>query len=715
MPIQLTVDRSIAEYKSSSRCLVYLDPAVMEEQQIHPGELIQVTTLRERSILARVGQPVPTDRAKKLIRLDRFLRQSTKTRLNDVVEIQKAKERPVKKAVLCPAIDVSEAHHILDHLKENFVENQTPLSIGSVLYSTFHNSVAGTTYKTVELEPGPGVITDETLIQLDTIESRTPEGVFDITFEDVGGLDREIKLIRELVQLPLQFPQVYRQIGINPPRGIILYGAPGSGKTHIARAMANEFQARFYYINGPSIVGTYTGETEANLRKIFGEATHHAPSIIFIDELDSVAHKRGESGSMTDVRMVTQLLSLLDGLQKVDGVIVFGTTNRLEAIDLAFRRPGRFDREIFIGPPNPEGRLDILHIHSREMPLSNEAIDYLPELAAKTHGFVGADIMELCREAGLNALRKSASALVDHLTAFRLQPENLSVTHADFDEALKHVKPSAIREALVSIPDVTWNDVGGLGPVKRKLRDIVEKTFGDPGSRLSGRTVSPRGVLLYGPSGTGKTLLAKAIANECKVNFLALDGPEIFSKWLGESEEGIRHIFRVARQLAPSIVFFDQLDALAPHRGINTGSKTTERVVSQLLSELEGIETMSNILVIGATNRVDLVDPSMLTPGRLRVHVFIPLPDEKGRREILTIHSRTMKIDPSTNPSELIDHLSHSTEGFSGAQLKAVCEEAEWLAFGEDEKSDGGITPEHFAQALERIKEIASHWPQGHQ
>lgn len=703
MNIELTVDRSVSEYITSSKCLVYIDPDVMDKHELHPNDLIEITTPREKSTIARIASPVLQDRGKNIIRLDRFLRQAIKASINETVGINKIEIGDAKRICLSPAIDVSVAHDLVEHLTETFSQNMTPVCIGSILYCTFHDSIAGTTYKVVEIEGERGVITEKTEIIIESPELRKVEFTFDTTFEDVGGLGKEIKLIRELVQLSLQFPQIYRQIGINQPRGIVLYGPPGCGKTHLTRAISNELKARFYYINGPSIVGTYAGETEANLRKIFFEAAHHGPSVIFIDELDAIAPKRGDVGSQSDIRAITQLLSLLDGIQRVDGVIVIGTTNRVDAIDLAFRRPGRFDREIYVGPPDSAGRYDILKVHTREMPLSGDTIDYLIELAKITHGFVGADIMELCREAGLNALRRSNYMYSDSLSAFQIRPENIEVLKEDFLNALGSIKPSAIREVLISASDVKWDDIGGLSSIKKRLKTFVEFAFKGIGIN---KDIGVPGILLYGPPGTGKTMLAKALANEGKVNFIALDGPEIFSKWLGESEEAVRHVFRVAKQLSPAIVFFDQIDAIAPSRGMDSGSRTTERVVNQLLSELDGIEATSNILTIGATNRMDLVDPALLRYGRLGTHIYVPIPDKYERREILNIFLANAEFDEVKAKGEIIDLLAERADGFSGAQLRAICEEAKWMALSEDGYDKEGIRLKsvYVMDALEQLR-----------
>jgi len=678
MPITLSVDRVKSELTNvASKSLVHLDPAVLEAHGLQMGAVIKISTdFTKYPIAARIGNCYEEDRGNGTIRLDRFLRTALKAKVNQEVTIELIPSVPALTSLtLMPPIDVSTAHHLNHHLQESFIANRTPLGRGSVVYVTFHDSVAGTTYKVIKAEPDIGEVSPTTKIHVEIPTSGGIKADEDVTFEDIGGMQKEIKLVRELVQLPLQFPQVYRQLGILPPRGIIFYGPPGSGKTYLARSIANEVRAGFYYINGPDVVGTMYGETEANLRKIFAEAAHHAPSIVLIDELDAIAPHREKSGAQSDVRMVTQLLSLLDGLMKVDGVVVIGTTNRVDAIDVALRRPGRFDREIFIGPPTAEGRLDILKIHSREMPLSEMAHQHLEQVAAVSHGFVGADLMELCREAGLNALRRSSSGLLDHLAAFRFQESMLEVDARDFDAALAKIRPSAIREAFVTIPNVTWDDVGGLSEIKERLQNVVERPLKEPEVFRAAGVTPPTGILLYGPPGTGKTLIAKALAKACGVNFLAMDGPEVFTKWLGESEEAIRHIFRVARQLAPSIIFFDQLDSLAPLRGADSGSRTTERVVNQLLAELDGMETAhGNVIVLAATNRIDLVDPSVLRPGRLGTHFYLPLPDQDERLEIFQKETRGLSFRAHTE--QLFSSLARQTAGCSGADIHAFCVQA---------------------------------------
>lgn len=706
MSIKLSVERLKSELTNvASKSLVHIDADVLDRHGLQVGAVIKISTdFSRHPIPARIGESYEEDRGQKIIRLDRFLRTALKAKINQEVEIQLVSMVPELESVtLMPPIDVSTAHHLNHHLQEGFMANRTPLGRGSVVYATFHGSVAGTTYKVTKVQPDIGEVSAKTKIYVEVPASGGIKADEDVTFEDIGGMQKEITLVRELVQLPLQFPQVYRQLGILPPHGIIFYGPPGSGKTYLARAIANEVRAGFHYINGPDVVGAMYGETEANLRKIFAEAAHHAPSIVLIDELDAIAPHREKSGAQSDVRMVTQLLSLLDGLMKVDGVVVIGTTNRVDAIDVALRRPGRFDREIFIGPPSAAGRLDILRIHSREMPLTEQAALHLDHVAAITHGFVGADLMELCREAGLNALRHSSSGLLNHLAAFRVQENMLEVDARDFDSALTKVRPSAIREAFVTIPNVAWDDIGGLAEIKEQLQNIVERPLKRPEVFLAAGVTPPTGILLYGPPGTGKTLVAQALAKSCGVNFLAMDGPEVFTKWLGESEEAIRHIFRVARQLAPSIIFFDQLDALAPLRGSDSGSRTTERVVNQLLAELDGMERAhGNVIAIAATNRIDLVDPSVLRPGRLGTHLHLPLPDHDDRLEIFQKETRGGKL--RVHGDQLFANLARQTAGCSGADIHAFCVQARMNALKRaDYQELPALVEDDFAVAIRQL------------
>jgi transitional endoplasmic reticulum ATPase len=705
--VHASVDHRTGAPGSAARLGICLDGTLMRELGLATDATVRIATERGRSILARLDPPLEADVGTGTVRLDRFVRQALKAHLSEMVEIEPAPLGATKRIELLPAVDVSMAHDLVPHIKKVLVGSRAPASVGAVFYIPFPNSHAGTTYAVHKLD-GPGVIDETTEVILNYHDSHLPEGAFDVTFEDVGGLSKQIKLIRELVQLPLKDPHVYRHLGINAPRGIILYGPPGAGKTHLARAVANEVEARFYYINGPDVIGTYTGETEANLRRMFGEAGHHSPSIIFIDELDAMAPKRGETGAHADTRAVTQLLALMDGLKRVDAVIVIGTTNRIDAVDPAFRRPGRFDREIFVGPPDVAGRREILEIHSREMPLSDAAQAFLDEAARRTHGFLGADLMELCRDAGLNALRRSAGDF-DHRAAYRIPLEDLRIEREDFELALSQTRPSALRETLISIPDVSWNDVGGLDTVKERLQETVDLPLRNP-QLLTASGLPPHvGALLYGPPGTGKTLLAKALANECGVNFISVDGPEIFTKWLGESEEGVRQVFRIARQVAPAVIFFDQLEAIAPVRGQHAGSMTTDRVVSQLLAELDGVEQLSRVILLGATNRIDLIDPSILRPGRFGVHIPVDLPDLAARKDILRIHLRTAASRDAAELERIVEAVAPLTDGYSGARLRQLCDDAKRAAIKRAGFSEvAAPTAADMLAALERLQREGS-------
>jgi len=674
--VHATVDYLANDGVDSARVEVALDSILMGSLGLDVNSFARISTSRDRSIAVRIGVPLSEDRGTGTVRLDRFVRQALKAHLNEEVSIEKVTLSPSKRIELRPGIDVTLAHNLEPHLKNILGQNKTPASVGAIIYINFPNSSAGTTYEITMVEGGTAFVDDGTEILIKFHDSHLPDGTFDITFEDVGGLNTQIQLIRELVQLPLRFPYVYHHLGITPPRGIILYGPPGSGKTHLARAVANEVDAKFYYINGPDVIGTYTGETEGNLRRMFSEASHHAPSIIFIDELDAIAPKRGETGAHSDTRTVTQLLALMDGLKRADSVVVIATTNRIDSVDQAFRRPGRFDREIFIGPPDVAGRREILEIQSREMPLSTRAQKFLDETARRTHGFLGADLMELCRDAGLSAMRRCTANLVNMKAAFRVPLKNLVVEQEDFETSLSKIRPSALRETLISIPNVCWSDIGGLSDVKKLLQDTVEIPLRSPQLLLDSGLRSHVGALLYGPSGTGKTLLAKALANECGLNFISIDGPEMFSKWLGETEEGLRQIFRIARQVAPTVIFFDQLDSIAPVRGVNVGSMTTDRVVGQLLAELDGVEDLSRVIILGATNRIDLIDPAVLRPGRFGIHIHVGMPEEDSRKEILRIGLEIPKIRDENEIEKIVEIVAPLTDGFSGARIRELADAA---------------------------------------
>ena len=545
-------------------------------------------------------------------------------------------------------------------------------------------------------------VTEETEIE---ILPQLPKGfgletrnIPSVTYEDIGGISHAIQKVREMIELPLRHPELFTKMGIEPPKGVLLYGPPGTGKTLLARAVANESGANFYTIAGPEVMSMWYGKSEENLRKIFEEAEKNAPSIIFIDEIDSIAPKREETKGEVERRVVSQLLTLMDGLKKRGKVIVIAATNRENALDPALRRPGRFDREIEIGVPDKKGRKEILEIHSRDMPLAkNVNID---ELAEITYGYVGADLEALCKEAAMLALRRILPKIKwkEEEELPKEIIEKLKVTKKDFENALKIVEPSAMREVLIEVPNVKWDDVGGLENVKQQLKESVEWPLTMPESFERMGIEPPKGVLLYGPPGCGKTLLAKAVATESGANFISVKGPQLLSMWVGESERKIRELFRRAKQVSPCIIFFDEIDAIAPMRGLSRGEEVTERVVSQLLTELSGLEDLHDVIVIAATNRPDIIDPALLRPGRFDRQILVPAPDEKARLKILEIKTKKMPLKDVN-----LKKIAKMTENFSGADLEALCREAALIALRKNKKANA-VKMEHFMKALKSMK-----------
>ncbi|MHA2385784.1 MAG: CDC48 family AAA ATPase, partial [Candidatus Thorarchaeota archaeon] len=528
-------------------------------------------------------------------------------------------------------------------------------------------------------------------------------GAAQVTYEEIGGLSDAIQRIREMVELPMRHPEIFKRLGIDPPRGLILHGPPGTGKTLLAKAVAGESEANFVHINGPEIMSKFYGESEQKLRKIFEEAEENAPSIIFIDELDAIAPKREDVQGEVERRVVAQLLATMDGLKARGQVIVIGATNRVNALDPALRRPGRFDREIEIGVPDETGRLEVLHIHSRGMPLTAEGdnrVD-LQNLAHITHGFVGADLNALCREAAMKALRR-------YLPQFNLEDEEipqevldeLEVNNEDFLGALREIQPSAVREVFIEVPNVRWSDVGGLDKVKEKLIEVVEWPLKKPESFTRIGIEPPKGVLIFGPPGCGKTLLAKAVATESQANFISVKGPELLSKWVGESEKAVREVFRKARTAAPAIIFFDELDSIAPSRGrISGDSNVTERMVSQLLTEMDGLESMKDLVVLAATNRPDLIDRALLRKGRFDRWVYIPPPTAKGREAIFKIYLDRMPLDKDVKIKSLVE----ATENFVGGDIENLCKEAGMHALKEDLDIEL-VSWRHFEEAMKAVQ-----------
>lgn len=661
------IERLTHEDVAVGQSLVALDPTLMQRHGIATDDVLEVITPDDTTLLVRVIAPHADDAGLGIMRCDRYLRQSLRTRLNTPVELRKIDAQPIRQLFLQPPLDLLGAHHLAEHLQEHLAEDRMVVAPGAFIYLpiSHEGNGAAALFYVARIDDGPGYVGPNSRVFLIEPDEHDVDLQLDVSLDDVGGLDAELRSVLDLVQLPLQFPGVYRQLGIQAPRGIILHGPPGTGKTHMSRALAQELDVRFYYINGPEIVGTLHGETEGTLRKLFGEAAHHAPSIICIDEIDAIARSRRDLGSHTDVRAVTQLLSLMDGLRKIDGVVVIGTTNQLETLDPAFRRAGRFDREIYIGPPDADARLQILRIHTREMPLERGVPDALPALAQKTHGFVGADLVELCREAGLESLRRVAPAKGLAREHASRQVMNARVSVVDLERARSRVRPSAGRHNLVTTSAATPGEIVGLENPRRWLQRIATERFS--GERTTAQV--PGGVLLYGPPGSGKTLMVHGLAAELKPSFVVVRGPEIFSKWLGDTEEAVRHVFELARRMPPAIIFFDQLEAIAPVRGADAGSGTADRVVGQLLTELDELGVGDRVLVIGATNRPDLIDPSVLRAGRLGLHIEVPLPGVEDRRAQIELFCRETGValdGPDTG------WLAAETEGYSGADLRTL-------------------------------------------
>jgi transitional endoplasmic reticulum ATPase len=543
------------------------------------------------------------------------------------------------------------------------------------------------------------------------------DGAPSISYEDIGGIKNEVSRLREMIELPLRHPELFKRLGVEAPKGVLLHGPPGTGKTLVAKAVAHETNANFYTIGGPEIMSKFYGESEERLREIFKKAEENAPAIIFIDEIDSIAPKREEVSGEVERRVVAQLLSLMDGMSSRGKVVVIGATNRINAIDPALRRPGRFDREIEIGVPDKEGRLEILQIHTRGMPLEKD-VD-LEVIANMSHGFVGADLQAVAKEAGIRALRKVLPEI--DLTTENIPSDILKkivVTMDDFLSVIKEIEPSALREVFVEIPDVKWDDIGGLADVKQELQEAVEWPLKYQGLFLHSDATPPKGILLYGPPGTGKTLMAKAAAHESEANFISIKGPELLSKWVGESEKGVREIFRKARQAAPCIVFFDEIDAIAPNRGgMGSDSHVTERVISQLLTELDGLEVLSNVIIIAATNRPDIIDAALLRPGRFDRLLYVAPPDKESRIQIFKIHTSKKPLADDVK----IETLAAHTEGYTGADIAALASAAVMLALrghiekykdpkkAESAKTELKIHMKHFEEAMKKIRPLSKH------
>ena len=762
-------------YKGFAR----IDTEVMRALGLNRGDIVSIQG--ERETVAIIDRSYPADIGEGIIRIDGLTRKNAKTGIGEKVTVRKAQVKAAKKVTIAPAqpgiVVQGDPEAFKSGLLGRAVLKGDLVSLGGAqrrrdlmhdindafedLQDLFRGNMGmgfqNIRFKIISASPNqPVIITENTELSVNPKATNVEEeeSIPEVTYEDIGGLTEEIHKIREMVELPLKHPEVFDRLGIDPPKGVLLHGPPGTGKTLLAKAVANESEANFILLNGPEIISKFYGESEKKIRDLFEEAEKDAPSIIFIDEIDAIASKREETQGEVERRVVSQLLTMMDGLNSRGKVIVIGATNRINSIDHALRRPGRFDRELEISVPDKKGRLNILKIHTRAMPMKKDV--NLEELAAKTHGFVGADLESLAKEAAMGVLRKALPDL--NLDEDKEIPQEaldkMIIGKEDFEAALKVVRPSAMREVLVEMPNISWEDIGGLDTIKQELREAVEWPLKHRESFERLGIKPPRGILLYGPPGTGKTLLAKAVAKESEANFINVKGPSLLSMWVGESEKGVRKVFERARQVSPCVIFFDEIDALAGKRGMEMGSKVTERVLNQMLAEMDGIEDLKNVVVIGATNRPDMLDAALMRPGRFDRILLVDIPDEKSREKILDIHTKAMPIVPTkeeikeieryfgkeakfkiisktplvqsvnykeaNKPKEeevnieglsdrdkLIHYLVKKTEGFVGADIESFVREAAIIALRKDIQTKV-VTVTDFDEALVKVKPSVS-------
>ena len=706
-----------AEQSDVGRKIARVDPEVANQLELSAGDALEISSIGKKTTV--LSWPArEKDRGKGLVRIDGHLRNKLDVGINDSVEIKKVQSKNALNVTLAP----TEPLRIVGaegYLKEYL--------LGSLLSTgdTLPLSIMGQRVDLVVISTkpsGPVLIDDSTELTVSEESQKAVQvakegGVPSISYEDIGGIKNEVSRLREMIELPLRHPELFKRLGVEAPKGVLLHGPPGTGKTLLAKAVAHETNANFYTIGGPEIMSKYYGESEERLREIFKNAEEKAPAIIFIDEIDSIAPKREEVSGEVERRVVAQLLSLMDGMSSRGKVVVIGATNRVNAIDPALRRPGRFDREIEIGVPDREGRLEILQIHTRGMPLEKD-VD-LSVIANMSHGFVGADLQAVAKEAAIRALRRILPEI--DLTTENIPSDILKkivVTMDDFLSVIKEIEPSALREVFVEVPNVNWTDIGGLAEVKQELQEAVEWPLKYQGLFVHSDAVPPKGILLYGPPGTGKTLIAKAAAHESEANFISIKGPELLSKWVGESEKGVREVFRKARQAAPCIVFFDEIDAIAPARGaLGSDSHVTERVISQLLTELDGLEVLTNVIIIGASNRPDIIDAALLRPGRFDRLLYVPPPSKESRIQIFKIHTSKKPLADDVD----IVSLANQTEGYTGADIAALASAAVMLALREHvakykdpkqadlAKAELKIHMKHFEEAMKKIRPLSKH------
>lgn len=727
--IKLKVMESLQEdaYKGIAR----INTATMRSLGVKPGDVVSIKGGKES--VAIVDRAYPADVGEAIIRIDGIIRRNAKTGIGETVTVTKTDIKEAKKIIIAPAQKGIRVQADPDLFKRGLLgravvqgdivvlggtQRRRDLMADSMedLFEVFGEAFnmnfgqfGQTRFIIANTNPKvPVIISENTEFVLNpvAVDVQEERGVPDVNYEDIGGLSEEITRIREMIEVPLKHPEIFNRLGIDPPKGVLLYGPPGSGKTLLAKAVANESEATFILLNGPEIMSKFYGESEKKIRDIFNEAEKNAPAIIFMDEIDAIAPKREESYGEVERRVVSQLLTMMDGLKGRGRVVVIGATNRPDAIDPALRRGGRFDREISIGVPDKKGRESILKIHTRNMPLTKDV--NLNKYAEIAHGFVGADLAALCKEAAMARLRKAIKSNSD-LKIKENEPipeellEKLWIKDEDFKSAFGMVQPSAMREVYVESPNIKWNEVGGLEDIKKDLKEAVELPLTHPDVFKNLGIRPPRGVLLYGPPGTGKTLLAKAVATESQANFIQVKGPELLSKWVGESEKGVRKIFERARQVAPCIIFFDEIDALGRRRGMDQGSKVNDNVLNQLLAEMDGIIDLDGVVVIGATNRPDMLDPALLRPGRFDRIVTTIVPDKSSRLEIFKIHTKNMPLAKDVN----LESLTEKTEGLVGADIEGLCREAAMLALRES-ISAKEVRKKHFEEALKKIKPSVS-------